>query len=34
VPKKVALYLEYIDRRSFGFDLSILGRTIAALFRD
>jgi len=33
VPQKVALYLEYLDRRSFGLDLSIIGRTIAALFK-
>ncbi len=33
VPQKVALYLEYLDRRSFRLDMAILGRTLAALFR-
>ncbi len=33
VPQKVALYLEYLDKRSFGLDLAILGRTLRALFR-
>lgn len=33
VPKKIALYLEYLDRRSFGLDMAILGRTLKELFR-
>lgn len=33
VPQKVALYLEYMDRRGFGLDLAIIGRTISALFK-
>jgi len=33
VPRKIALYLEYIDRRSFGLDMSILWRTLKALLR-
>lgn len=32
VPKKIALYLDYLDRRSFGLDLAIIGRTIRGLF--
>lgn len=33
VPRKLALSLDYVDRRSFALDMAILGRTIAALFR-
>ncbi len=31
VPRKIALYLDYLDRRSFGLDLVILGRTLKKL---
>ncbi|MEJ8574517.1 sugar transferase [Microbaculum marinum] len=34
VPRKVALYLEYVDRRSFRLDLAIIRRTIKALYSD
>ena len=34
VPRKVALYLAYLEQRSFWLDLKIIGRTITALFRD
>ncbi len=33
LPKKIALYLDYLDRRSFLLDLSIILRTVAGLFR-
>jgi lipopolysaccharide/colanic/teichoic acid biosynthesis glycosyltransferase len=33
MPRKIALYLEYVDRRSFALDMAILGRTAVALFR-
>ena len=32
LPKKIALYLDYLDRRSFLLDVSILLRTVAGLF--
>jgi len=33
VPQKIALYLDYLDRRSFGLDMRIIGRTLAKLAR-
>jgi lipopolysaccharide/colanic/teichoic acid biosynthesis glycosyltransferase len=32
VPQKIALYFEYLDRRSFALDMAIIGRTIKKLF--
>ena len=33
-PEKMRLSLEYLDKRSFGADLSIIFQTIAAIFKD
>ena len=31
VPQKIALYIEYLDRRSFSLDMAIIGRTLKKL---